>query len=255
MDYVQRRQRTHSFAHSGLVPAVARYAAHIAGGNEAHEVTLVLHSETPLAGPQKVGINKRLQTHSGAHDGAITRHYLGDSQATKRSRNLHLGVAGLGRVHQKPSDECDPQAAKAGARKKLPYPIEDEKKRDELPDARGDASGAVGVFGNRPYDRAKHPATIERKAGNHVEARESNVDIPQPDEDPTSRSLRFGRTVPAKPERDREATNTDNQAGDRPGDRDQEFSFRVGRVVLDLGNTAEREQGDRPDFQAAGFGH
>src|SRR5260370_5240395 len=169
MDYVQRRQRTHSFAHSGLVPAVARYAAHIAGGNEAHEVTLVLHSETPLAGPKKVGTNKLLQTNSGTHDGAITRHALGDSQAAKRSRNLHLGVAGLGRVHQKPSDECDPQAAKAGAGKKLPYPIENEQKRDELPDTRGDAGGAASVFGNRPYDRAQHSATIEGKAGNHVE--------------------------------------------------------------------------------------
>jgi hypothetical protein len=57
------------------------------------------------------------------------------------------------------------------------------------------------------------------------------------------------------PKRDREATNTDNQAGDRPGGRDQEFSFRVGRFVPDLEKTAEREQGDRPDFQAASLGH
>src|SRR5260370_37550213 len=141
MDDVQLLQRTHSFAHSGLVPAVVRYAAHIAGGNEAHEVPLVLYSETSLAGPQKVGINKLLQTHSGTHDGAITRHHLGDSQAAKRTRNLHLGVAGLGRVHQKPANECDPQAAKTGAGKKLPYPIENEQKRDELPDTRGDAGG------------------------------------------------------------------------------------------------------------------
>ena len=61
-----------------------------------------------------------------------------------------------------------------------------------------------------------------------------------------------GSVVPAQAERDREAAETDNQAGDRPGDRDQEFCFRV---VLDLGNTAEREQGDRPDFQAARLGH
>jgi len=141
------------------------------------------------------------------------------------------------------------------AGKKSPYPIENEQKRDELPDAGGDAGGAVCVFGGSPYDRAQHPATIERKAWNHVKDRESNVDIPQPDQDPGYRSLRFGGTLPAKAERDAEAAKADNQAGDRPGDRDQEFCFRVGRVVLDLGNTAEREQGDRPDFQAAGLGH
>ena len=184
--------------------------------------------------------------------GAITRHHLGDSNATKRSRSLHIGVAGLGRVHQKPANECDPPGRQSRRWKKLPYPIENEQKCDELPDARGDACGVVGVVGNRSNDRAQHRDTIERKAGNHVKDCESNVDIPQPDQDPNYCSLRFDRTVPAKAERDREAAETDNQAGDRPGDRDQEFCFRV---VLDLGNTAEREQGDRPDFQAARLGH
>src|ERR1700751_5507356 len=123
---MQLLQWAHCFPHSGLVPTVARYAAHIAGGYEAHEATLLLHSETSLAGPQKVGINKLLQTRSGAHDRAITRHHLGDSDATKRSRNLHGGVAGFGRVNKKPAYECDPQAAKACAGKKLPYAIENE---------------------------------------------------------------------------------------------------------------------------------
>src|ERR1700756_3557816 len=191
-------QWTHGFAHSGLVPTVARDAAHIAGRNEAHEVTLVLHRETPPASPEKVAIDKLLQTHSGAHDGAITRHHLGDSDAAERSRNPQLGVAGLGRIHQKPANECDPQAAKAGAGKKLPYPIENEQKCDELPDAGGDAGGPVCVFGSSPYDRAQHPATIERKAGNHVKDRESNVDITQPDQDPGYRSSRFGGALPAK---------------------------------------------------------
>ena len=63
------------------------------------------------------------------------------------------------------------------------------------------------------------------------------------------------RTVPAKAGRDGEAAKPDNQAGDRPGDRHPEFCFRVGGIVLDLRNTAEREQGDRLDFQPAGLGH
>ena len=105
------------------------------------------------------------------------RHHIGDSHATKRSCNPHLGVAGLGRVHQKPADKSDPQAAKASAREKSPYPIENEQKGNDLADARGDAGGAICVLGNRPHDRAQHPATIERKAGNHVEDRERNVDI------------------------------------------------------------------------------
>ena len=66
--------------------------------------------------------------------------------------------------------------------------------------------------------------------------------------------MRFGRTLPAKAERDAEAAKADDQAGDRPGDRDPEFCFRVGGIVLDLRNAAEREQGDCPDFQPAGLG-
>ena len=66
--------------------------------------------------------------------------------------------------------------------------------------------------------------------------------------------MRFGRTLPAQAERDAEAAKADDQAGDWPGDCDPEFCFRVGGVVLDLGNAAEREQGDCPDLQPTGLG-
>src|SRR5208337_608198 len=125
-DDVQLLQRPHGFAHSSLVPTLAWDGANIAWGNEAHQATTVLHGKTALGGPKKVGINKLLQTHTAVHNDAVARHHLGDSHAPKRGRNIHLGVAGFGRVHEKPADEDHPQAVKAGALKKSPYPIENE---------------------------------------------------------------------------------------------------------------------------------
>jgi hypothetical protein len=105
-------------------------------------------------------------------------------KSVDRYTSSALANAGSGRAWvsiPRKRGSFDPQAAKARAGKKLPYPIENEQKSDELPDARGKASGAVGVFIDRPYDRAQYPATVEWKTGNHVKERESNVDIPQPD--------------------------------------------------------------------------
>src|SRR5260370_1967589 len=86
------------------------------GGNEANKVTLVLYSETPLAGPQEVGINKLLQTHSETHDGAITRHHLGDSRAAYHCRTLPPGLPHLSLAHHKPSSAPDPHPSNPATR-------------------------------------------------------------------------------------------------------------------------------------------
>jgi hypothetical protein len=45
------------------------------------------------------------------------------------------------------------------------------------------------------------------------------------------------------------------ETGDRTGDCHQEFRFRIGRLVVHLGDAAEDEQGDALDLQAVAAGH
>ena len=65
-----------------------------------------------------------------------------DSHATG-CRCPDVPVASPGRVHQKPANECDPQAAETSAREEPPYSIENEQKRDELAEACSDAGRPV----------------------------------------------------------------------------------------------------------------
>ena len=205
-------------------------------------------------------VNEGLEVGAASHNGAVALHHVADTQPAQALANPHLCIAGAGGIEQKPADEDHPQPAEARPRKEPDHTESNEAERNTLACPRGGSGRAGCIAGEPPEDRSQHAPTVEREAGYHVEDGERDIDVAEPHEHRQKGRIRRGHQRPgcrSPSERrcDSQKHQSDNGARNRASNPHPELRLRVGGLLLNLCHSAEREQSNRPDGEAAGFSH
>ena len=124
--------------------------------------------------------NERLQIGVTIHRGVVARHHVSDAHATQTLGDCYLRLALAGSTEQEPADEGDPQTAKACAAEESQHAKNDKAEGDDLTDARSDSRRALCITRDPPDDGPQNAPPVERKARDHVEDRQHDVDVAEP---------------------------------------------------------------------------
>src|SRR5262249_16620516 len=116
------------------------------------------------------------------HNGAVAFHHIARAHSAQAFNNSYLCIAGAGGVTQEPADKRYPEPAEAGTAEKTNQPKRDEAERHKLTYLRRNSRRAVGLARRPPDNGPQYPATVQRKARNHVEDGQRNIDVAEPDE-------------------------------------------------------------------------